>query len=690
MMDVAILFLMNFIVGISAFLIAARLFNFVNLADTLACWFIVFFAHVVLSELLLGGAGWLYLENVLLCNIVILLVVWLITKNKPSPKISGQFIIDKLQVLLKNKVAFIGFAALLGFVSVKLAVNLVNPPFGWDNLNYHFVFPVEWLKTGTLHNPITVFDDPAPTYYPINGSLLFLWFMFPLKDVMLADVAQFPFFVLAFLMVYSISRKIGVSKTYSFYAALLFLFVPNVFKQLEVAYVDMMVAALFLAGVNFLILLQQDFSLRNTLMYALSVGLLVGTKTLALPYGILLVLPFLYYSLKQINKFKLFLSGIAVIVAFGGFTYIRNFIETGNPFYPLQIKLFAHTVFKGVIDASAYRAHTKVYDYTFGKLFFHEGLGSQSVIFVIPALVFGVPMLFLKRLKVLKSTGWYILMLPYLLYLEYRFLIPLANTRYLYPCIGLSFIVAFFCIQALSVRRLVVQILVSLCLMISMNEVSKYLELLNSYVLTGVMILVLLGLSRIRPATAMRRGTVFVFFLGVVFLTVFFLNKDYLNREYPRYKKMLGYSGFWPNAVEAWGWLNRVTTGNSIAYAGRPVAFPLYGTGFKNIVQYVSVNRIDPAELHYFPDSYYRWGSDFMSLHRALEEKGNYRSDPEYAVWLGNLNRRKVEYLFVYSLHQTEELAFPIEDRWAKEHPEVFNPVFANETVHIYKCHYSL
>jgi hypothetical protein len=54
-------------------------------------------------------------------------------------------------------------------------------------------------------------------------------------------------------------------------------------------------------------------------------------------------------------------------------------------------------------------------------------------------------------------------------------------------------------------------------------------------------------------------------------------------------------------------------------------------------------------------------------------------------VWLANLAARRIEYLFVYSLHQTKEIAFPLEDAWAKKHPGIFTPVFSNETIHIYK-----
>jgi hypothetical protein len=199
-----------------------------------------------------------------------------------------------------------------------------------------------------------------------------------------------------------------------------------------------------------------------------------------------------------------------------------------------------------------------------------------------------------------------------------------------------------------------------------------------SIILTCLLFFLLLPLIKY---IQQRKIAISIFLICALIL----LEKDYIKNEYPRYIKMVRYSGFWPDATEAWNWLNSNTTGNNIAYVGRPVPFPLYGTNFKNNVYYVSVNTIDPVKLHYFPNSRYRWGYDFLGLHKNLEEKGNYRSSADYSIWLNNLMKRKTDYLFIYSLHQTEEIAFPMEDKWAKAHSDKFFPIFSNETIHIYK-----
>ncbi len=675
-----IFLLMNLIVIISSFLITYRLFQISNFVDSVLSWFIVYLAQIVFSELLLGISGILYLNNVILVNVVILLIVWLMAKNKTS-SFNLNRTRDIFYELLRNKIILLGVAVILGFALVKVGINLINPPFGWDSLNYHFTFAVEWLKHGNLATPITISDDFAPSYYPINGSLFFLWLILPFKNVFLADLGQAPFFILAFLAVYGISRKIGVNREFSLYAAVLFLLIPNVFKQLEIAYVDVMAAALFLVCINYLFLLTREFSRENVLVYSASLGLLLGTKTIALPYSALLFVPFIYLlCFKNINKSYLFIISISVVVIFGGFTYIRNFLDTGNPLYPLDFNLWGKTIFKGVIDKSNYSAHFKIGDYRLTKLLFHEGLGAQSLIFILPFIFLALPVAVIKKKKSINFNLIYFLLLPVLIYLIYRYIIPLANTRYLYPLLGIGMIIGLYTAQTLNIPRRIVNILVVICFLASMAEIAKYQELGISIILTCLLFFLLLPVIKyIRQ----RKIVVSIFIIIICILTL--LEKDYIRNEYPRYIKMVKYSGFWLDATKAWNWLNSNTTGNNIAYVARPVPFPLYGSNFKNNVYYVSVNKTEPAKLHYFLDSRYRWGYDFLSLHKNLEEKGNYRSDADYSAWLNNLRKRNTDYLFVYSLHQVEEIAFPMEDKWARDHADKFVPVFANRTIHIYR-----
>jgi len=668
---------MNLIVGSCAFMVSYRVFNFPGLIDGVLAFSVLYFSQVVASELTLGLTGRLYLTNLILFNLVIMIAAWFFTRNKPhSFNLKGAG--GLLSGVVNNKSALLVFAVIAGFGLVKFFINLVNPPFGWDDLNYHFTFPVEWLKHGNLNNPITVFDDPSPSYYPINGSLLFFWLMVALKNVFLADLGQFPFFILAFLAAYSIAGKVGLGKYGSFSAAGLFVLIPNFFKQLKIAYLDVMVAALFLIALNYLFLLRKEFSLRNVLIFCLGLGLLLGAKTVALPYSLLLFIPFVYYAVKNRKKAYLFLVAVLAIASLGGFSYIRNFLETGNPLYPLNLNLLGVNIFKGVIERGVYSIHFKQEDYALGKLLFHEGLGLQTLIFILPAVFLAGSVALLKERKALNLILAYFLILPFLIYLVYRFAIPLPNTRYLYPLLGVGMVVGFYTAKLFNIPRYILNVLVVICVLASISELARRQELVVSLILAAALFFLLPYLIKYIPRIIIP--SVIVVLLGLVIL-----NNDYIKNEYPRYIKMERYSGFWPDATRAWDWLNNNTIRDNIAYAGRPVPFPLYGSNFKNNVYYVSVNRQEPAKLHYFPNSRYCWGYDFSSLHKNLQDPGNYRWEADYNTWLGNLLERNTDYLFVYSLHQTKETEFPLEDNWARSNPAKFSQVFFNNTIRIYK-----
>lgn len=671
-----IFLLMNIIVSISSFLLTYRIFKFNNFIDSLILLFILYFSQIILSQLMLGILGILYLKNVILFNLAILLVIWLTVRNKPFYFSGFYRIRESVSELLKDKIILLTLSLILGFALVKIFINLINPPFGWDNLNYHFTFPVEWLKNGNLDNPIVANDDPAPTYYPVNGSLFFLWFILPLKNVFLADLASLPFFIISALVIYAISRILGLERRLSFFSASLFILIPNFFKQLEIAYVDVMVCALFMLSLYYILKLNDKFHLKILILTGICLGLLIGTKNLALIYALPLLLLVFYLCAVNMEKRGIVygLTFILLVILFGGFSYIRNFIWTGNPLYPIDIQILGKTIFPGVIDKISYSAHFLSEDYRISKLLFHEGLGLQTSLFILPGMLLSLPLIFIRKRNIAMGFSLYFLaILPFLLYLSWRYIIPLANTRYLYPALAVAMIMGFYIVNSFKISLKFIYILFTVCMLASISELAGHQELFFSLAVTVILFFLLIkNYLKIK----------FIILALVLLLIILpFLERNYVKNEYARYKN----SPFWQEAVSSWAWLNNHTQQDNIAYVGRPVPFPLYGSGFKNNVYYTSVNNIDPAKLHFFKDSRYIWDYDFEVCHKNYEAENNYRGRADYQIWLSNLRKRKTDYLFLYSLHQIKTIKFPMEDEWAKQHSEVFEPIFYNNTIHIYK-----
>ena len=681
-----LLFFVNALLLLNAYILGRLFFPVPSFTDSIISWFILFYAQIILILQVLGISGQLYAANIVIaCAALsaICLLVWSFAPGNKKNKISWP-VLEKLSLL--TKIERLAVSVIIGFFLVKLFIVLFNGTFGWDNLNYHFTFPVEWLKNGNLVCPLSIFGDPSVSYYPLNGSLFYFWLIFPLKSVFLANLGQFPFFVCAFFATYSLSRKIGVCPRYSFLAACLFSLIPNYFKQLRIAYIDIMDAALFIFALNFLFQAQKKFSLRALFLSVLSSALLLGTKTTAMPLalllfaGIFLVIVFSFRD-KIIPALLLCLGAVFV---FGCYSYLRNLLVTGNPLFPLNFNVFNITIFKGVIDNAVYRTGILAGDFSLRKLLFSEGLGGQTLLFVFPVVLLSPLLAFWKPKKddELDYLKRYLFILPLAIFLVFRFILPLPNLRYIYCVFAVSLIIAFYILERFPAARRILTGAVFICIFVSAGEMGKKIELFVSLALSlGVYLLFPYLIMFFRTHT-LRKITALI---AAVLLFLLFARNIFLKNEYPSYVTMTRYSGFWPDAAKAWKWLNQNTKGENIAYTGRPTPFPLYGTEFKNNVRYISVNNVEPAMLHYFPASNYAWRYKDNLWVTNFDEKNNYRGNADYDVWMKNIMDSKIGLLFIYSVLPAKGVEFPPEDSWAKAHPEKFSRVFTNNTIHIYK-----
>lgn len=679
--------LLNFLVFISAHSLTKRIFKLNYIYDYILGVFTLFLACVVFSTQLLGLSNILELKWLLILSFFITSIILFVTKNRDSKVIVS----DKgfTEVFLGNKVAVFCLAGIVGFGLVKIFINLINPPFGWDSLNYHFTFPVEWLKNKSFLTPPTICDDPTPTYYPINGGIFYFWLIAPFKDVFIADLGQLPFLIICFFAIISLSRKLGISKEFSFYAASLFVIMPNVFKNIEIGYTDIFVVALFLTALNFLYNLHESFTPENITLLGISLGLLLGTKTAGLPYVSLLILfslYLLYYKRRETSFIKLCLYAlvlISLIICFGSFGYIRNFIITGNPLYPFPLKFFGRIIFAGPMPKATYNAHWSSQDFNIVKLLFREGFGPQLVLLIVPAM-FLAPILAVKKgLKKYNLIEKFIFVLPIVIYLIFRYSVPQLWVRFLYPFMAVGMITAVYVVYRLNIPRRIIKFLVVISILASIAELSGHTELIVSLVLTVFCFFVIPIL--LRWFIGRRRLLILSVcaFSGFIIFVLTALRVNYLDNEFKRYISNTVYG---KEITQGWDWVNENTKADNIAYSGRPLVFPLYGSKLKNNVYYVSVNSIEPAWLHRFKDARLIWDRDYHNLHNNLAEDINYRGKANILVWKKNLSLRNINYLVVYPLHQTD--IFPIEDTWAKNNPNNFKLVFSNSQIHVYKVYH--
>ena len=131
MRSIIIFLLLNSVALASSFIAVYKIFRLKNFIDSLICWFTVYFAQIVLTELVLGILGVLYLKNIILLNAAILLTAWLLAgkrKNAVNLDVAKAFAGEAAN----NKYIIFTLAIISGFALVKVFVNLMHPPVGWD------------------------------------------------------------------------------------------------------------------------------------------------------------------------------------------------------------------------------------------------------------------------------------------------------------------------------------------------------------------------------------------------------------------------------------------------------------------------------------------------------------------------------------------------------------------------------
>jgi hypothetical protein len=136
-----------------------------------------------------------------------------------------------------------------------------------------------------------------------------------------------------------------------------------------------------------------------------------------------------------------------------------------------------------------------------------------------------------------------------------------------------------------------------------------------------------------------------------------------------------------PDYYRGWLQLDALAgpSGARIAYAGTNLPYYLLGVGLRNEVHYVNVDEHRGWLMH----DYHRRAAARGEPGWPNPWPGWDRQFPAYDAWLANLRAEKIDLLVVASrgrlpgeLPDADREGFPIERRWADAHPESFEPVY--------------
>ncbi|MCX5695235.1 MAG: hypothetical protein NTW18_01015 [Candidatus Omnitrophica bacterium] len=686
------LIVVNAIVIFSSWIIARKYFGVRLFSELILVWFILFFAQIVLVEMILGIFNLLFFKNVFSVHLLILIFILLISRKRRI----AEFLKPDLEFFVNSKLLFFAFSVFAAFFLVRIVINLMTPAVFPDGLQIYLSFPATWIKSGNLDNPVNIFgaspilnakflQTSATSYYPINGQLFFAWLMLPLRSSFLANIGQAPFYITGIAVFYSILRKYDLNRTIALLSGFLWALIPNIFKQFRNgAQIDIICSVLVLLFFYTILLLKLNFTFKNVILFGISAGLLIGTKVINIVW-FAAFLPFTCYVLfNGIKENKLTMSKVLnftgvialMVILFGGFIYIKNYIFTGNPLFPVSLKVFGVTIFNGLLDNAAYGMQIASGDkFDLMRIIFKEGLGAQFLVLVLPGLF--LPVVFFAYLRrKCQPFGEYVLIFitPLIMFFLYYFLVNVYVVRYLFPFISMGLITAVIFISRLPRGERYLTLVSFIAIFVSASELAHRYELITSLLLSLIFFIALVAYKK--QFISFYKSKAFtkkmIILLSVVLIFLGYLNEKYNKEAYDRYP--LSFSkkeASQRDIARGWKALNDLTgPGARVAYTGRQEFYPLFGTRLKNYVVYVSINEKEVSPYNEF-DGLFRQTKDFLA-------------------WRINLKREKIEYLFIahpfFNSRESEDPAkFPVEDEWAVAHPEDFKLLYNNSLAHIYK-----
>ncbi len=235
---------------------------------------------------------------------------------------------------------------------------LAEPIVNYDSLAYHLPTMVQWYQASSFvpwHNELW-------SRYPFNWELLCVLFFFPFNNDLLVTFPNYIAIVILYLSIYGISVLHGATRKNALLCSAMALIIPEVVVSTNTLHVDMPFAAFFMSSLFLILFYGKTRDIAYLFIFFLSFGLLMGIKTSAFVYGAVLILVLLYLVFQSKTNAEhpdriLTVGTKALLVCFlfiaffiGGFWYVKNLIEVGNPLGHLKVNMFGYLLFDGTFD----------------------------------------------------------------------------------------------------------------------------------------------------------------------------------------------------------------------------------------------------------------------------------------------------------------------------------------------------
>jgi len=294
-------------------------------------------SQIILTEMILGLAGCLYLPWLVLVNALmtsgVFIYAFFCNKERLIPfKREGQLLLNGAKNALS--LANMLLLALGGFVFLWMAAAVYClPPRTSDDAVYHLPAIYEYILNHKIFLlPVTMDGHFA---FPQNAELLFMWPAIFSHSQQFVEVIQVIVAFWGVTIVYGLARAVDTAPKTSLFVALLSLFTPVVLAQMGSNYIDVVTGIFFLATLYWAVMFYKTSRCIFFYAMALAGGLVWGMRYDSMVLFFTLF-PFIFKGYRSLSR-KHWIGSITVFLIAGGYWYFRNFLLLKTPVYPLDL-----------------------------------------------------------------------------------------------------------------------------------------------------------------------------------------------------------------------------------------------------------------------------------------------------------------------------------------------------------------
>jgi hypothetical protein len=223
-----------------------------------------------------------------------------------------------------------------------------------DMTTFHLPGVARWIQSGTYWQIDQLQPHWSNGTYPNTSDVVLLGAILPFDSDFLVRLVNYPALVMTAAATYALARELSAPAAPSVLFGALFVAFPIVTTWAVDGLADTLMLAGFGAGILFLLRQRRTRARADLVLAGIGLGLSLGTKWYAATAMAVVVGVWVVAGLVERKGWRTVLGQAAamtgIVAAVGGFWLLRNWVELGNPLYPVEVRLGGVTVFDAPRD----------------------------------------------------------------------------------------------------------------------------------------------------------------------------------------------------------------------------------------------------------------------------------------------------------------------------------------------------